>query len=63
MLPVRPPKDDEPRRPGEDFLTAKSLIILLIAGGIADLYVNNPRLGVAAVAAITVLAMLWKIIS
>jgi len=63
MLPARPPKDDEPRRPGEDFLTSKSLILLIIAGGIADLYVHSPRIGVAVVAAITVLAMLWKIIS
>lgn len=37
MLSARPPRDDEPRRPGEDFLTSKSLILLIIAGGIADL--------------------------
>ncbi len=63
MLPARPPRDDEPRRPGEDFLTSKSLILLIIAGGIADLYIHNPRVGVAVVAAITVLALLWKMIS
>lgn len=63
MLPARPPGDDEPRRPGEDFLTPKSLVLLIIAAGIADLYIHNPHLGVAVVAAITVLTLLWNIIS
>lgn len=62
MLPARPPKDDEPRRPDEDFLTPKSLILLIIAGGVADLYIHSPHVGVAVVAAITVLALLRKII-
>ena len=63
MLPARPPRHDPPRRGGEDFLTSKSLILLIIAGGIADLYIHNPRVGVAVVAAITVLAVLRKMIT
>ena len=63
MLPARPSKDDEPGRPGEDSITLKSLILLIIAGGIADLYIHDPHAGAAAVAAVTVLALLWKIIS
>ena len=63
MLPARPSKDDEPRRPGEEFLTSKNLLLLIIAGGITDLYLQNPRVGVAVVAAITALAMLWKMVS
>jgi hypothetical protein len=63
MLPARPPKDHEPRRPDEDFLAPKSLILLIIAGGIADLYMRSPHVGVAVVAAVTVLTLLWKIIS
>lgn len=62
MLPARPPKNQEPRRPDEDFLPQKSLLLLIIAGGIADLYVHNPRAGAAVVAAISVLALLWKLI-
>lgn len=63
MLPARPPRDDEPRRPGEEFLNSKSLLLLIIAGGVAGLYVHSPHIGVAVVAAITVLALLWKMIS
>jgi hypothetical protein len=63
MVPARPPKDDEPRRPGEEFLTTKSLLLLIIAGGIAALYVLDPRAGVAVVAAITVLAVLRTMVS
>jgi len=63
MLPARRPKGDEPRPPGEDFLTSKSLILLIIAGSVAYLYAHSPRIGVAVVAAITVLALLWKIVS
>jgi hypothetical protein len=40
----------------------KSLLLLIIAGGIADLYVHSPRAGVAVVAAVTVLALLWKMV-
>lgn len=63
MLPARPPKDDEPRRSGDELLTSKNLLLLIIAGGITDLYVNDPHVGIAVVAAITALAMLWKMIS
>jgi hypothetical protein len=63
MLPARPSKDDEPRRPDEDFLTTKALLLLIIAGGVAALYVYNPHIGVAVLAAITVLALLWKMVS
>jgi hypothetical protein len=63
MVPARPSKDDEPRRPGGDSITLKSLVLLLIAGGIAYLYIRNPHVGVAVVAAVTVLTLLWKIIS
>ena len=63
MVPARPSKDDEPRRPGEDFLSLKALVLLIIAGRIADLYVHSPHLGVAVVAAITAIALLWKMIS
>ena len=45
------------------FLTSKSLLLLIIAGGIALLYVHSPHLGVAVVAAITALALLRKMIS
>ncbi len=54
---------DEPRRPDGDFLTPKSLLLLIIAGGIADLYAHNPRAGAAVLAAITALTLLWKVIS
>jgi len=63
MLPARPPKNDDPRRPEEDFLTSKALLLLIVAGGIAELYVHDPHAGVAVVAAITVLALLWKMIT
>jgi hypothetical protein len=63
MLPARPPKNDEPRRPDEEFLTSKALLLLIIAGGVAYLCVSNPHVGAAVVAAITVLTMLWKMIS
>jgi hypothetical protein len=63
MVPAHPSKDDEPRRPGEDFLTLKSLVLLIIAGGIGDLYVHSPQVGIAVVAAITALAILWKMVS
>jgi hypothetical protein len=62
MLPVRPPTDDEPRRPHEDFLSPKSLVLLVIAVVIYELYLHNPHAGVAAVAGITVLTLLWKIV-
>jgi hypothetical protein len=63
MLPARTPGDDEPRQPGGDFLSTKALLLMIIAGGIAVLYAHSPHLGAAAVAAVTVLALLWKIIS
>ena len=63
MLPARTPGDDEPRRPDGDSLSMKALLLLIIAGGVAVLYAHNAHLGAAAVAAITVLALLWKIIS
>jgi hypothetical protein len=58
MLPARPSRDDQPRRPGGEFLSTKALLLLIIAGGIAVLYEHSPRLGAAVVAAITVLAVL-----
>ena len=64
MLPPRPPKNDEPGRPDDEPpLTPKSVLLLIIAGGVAGLYVYSPRIGVAIVAAITVLALLSKMIS
>ena len=63
MVSPRPPKNRKPRRSREEFLTSKALLLLLVAGGIALLYVRSPRIGVAVVAAITVLALLWKMIS
>ncbi len=63
MLPARKPRNHKPRRTGEEFLTSKSLLLLIVAGGIALLYVHSPHLGVAVVAAITALALLRKMIS
>ena len=62
MVPARLSKDEEPRRPDEDFLTLKSLVLLIITGGIAELYLHSPHVAVAVVAAISVLALLWKMI-
>jgi hypothetical protein len=61
MHPARH-RDDKPRPDGE-FLSTKALLLLIIAGGIADLYVHDQHLGEAAVAAVTVMALLWKMIS
>jgi hypothetical protein len=44
-------------------MTPKSLVLLIIAGGIADLYIHSPHVGVAVMAAISVLALLTKMIS
>lgn len=62
MIPARPSKDDEPRRPDEEFLTSKALLLLIIAGGVGELYLHNPHVGMAVVAAITVLTLLWKLV-
>jgi len=62
MLSARPPEDDDPRRPGDEILTSKSLLLLIITGGIAELYVHNPHVGIAIVAAITALALLWRMV-
>jgi hypothetical protein len=64
MLPASPPsRDDDPHRPGGDFLNTKALLLLIIAGGIAELYAHNPHVGAAVVAAVTVLVFLSKLIS
>jgi hypothetical protein len=63
MLPARPPKNDEPRRPDEEFITPKALLLLIIAGGVAVLYMHSPHVGVAVMAAITVLALLRSMTS
>jgi hypothetical protein len=62
MLPARPPKKEEPRRSDEDFLPQKSLLLLIIALSVAYLCVHDPHVGAAVVAAITVLALLWKLV-
>jgi hypothetical protein len=63
MLPARPPSgDNEPRDPGGDFLTTKGLLLLIIAGGVVELYIHDPRVGAAVVAAITVLVFLARLI-
>jgi hypothetical protein len=54
--------DDEPDPPGDDFLTAKSVLLLIIAGVVAYLCAYRPHIGAALVVAITVLALLWKIV-
>lgn len=61
MLTERPSGGDEPRRPGDDFLMLKALVLLILGGFIVDLYLSTPRLGIAVVAAITVLIMLWRL--
>jgi hypothetical protein len=48
MLPARQTRDDEPYRAGEGFLSAKTLL-MIIAGGTADLYVHESHLGGAVV--------------
>src|ERR1700758_5741529 len=56
--PADPPGqrvDDEPRRPGEEILSTKALLLLIIAGGVAYLWVYNPVVGAAVLAGITVL--------
>jgi hypothetical protein len=63
MLPARPPSsDNDPRRPGGDFLSTKALLLLIIAGGTAEVYLHNPHLGAAVVAAITVLVFLTQLV-
>jgi hypothetical protein len=61
MVPRRTPKS--PRRSGEDFLTSKALVLLIVAVGVGELCVRSPRSGAAVVAAVTVLALLNKMIS
>jgi hypothetical protein len=62
--PRRPgEKDDEPRRPGEEILSTKALLLLIIAGGVAYLWVYSPVVGAAVLAGITVLTLLWGKIS
>jgi hypothetical protein len=63
MLPARPSKDDEPRRPDGDFLSTKALLLLIVAGGVAVLYTHSPHVGAAVVAAVTVLAFLSKMVT
>jgi hypothetical protein len=63
MLPTDPSSgDNEPRDPRGDFLSTKTLLLLIIAGGVGDLYIHDPRVGVAVVAAVTVLAFLTRLI-
>ncbi len=63
MLPARPPSgDNEPRDPGGKLLSTKALLLLIIAGGVAKLYIHDPHAGVAVVAAITVLVFLTQLI-
>ena len=54
--------DDEPDPPGGDFLTTKSLLLLIIAFAVGYLFACRPQIGAALVAAITVLALLWNIV-
>jgi hypothetical protein len=64
MVPARTSKDDKDQhRSSRDFLTSKALVLLLIAVGIGELTVRSPRSGAAVVAAVTVLALLNKMIS
>ena len=63
MLPARPPSgDNEPRDPGGHFLSTKALLLLIIAGGVVELYLHYPHVGVAVVAATTVLVLLNQLI-
>ena len=63
MLPARPPSgDNEPGDPGGKFLSTKALLLLIIAGGVAELYIHDPHVGIAVVAAITVLVFLTQLI-
>lgn len=62
MLPARPPSgDNDPRDPGGDFST-KAVLLLILAGGVVELYLHDPHVGTAVVAAITVLAFLSRLI-
>ena len=54
--------DHEPDPPGDDYLTVKSLLLLIISGAVAYLCAYRPHIGAALVAAITVLALLRKIV-
>lgn len=59
MVSTRSPGDDEgPRGPGEELLSSKALLLVIIAVGIAVWYAKDPRWGTAVLAAVTVLALL-----
>lgn len=63
MVPVLPPDDDDsPRRPDNDSLTLKALVLVIIAAGVVLLWVHDPRLGGAVTAAVTVLALLMRLV-
>lgn len=63
MIPT-PTSDDnqDPRRSESELLTVRTLLLLIIAGGIGVLWIHDPRWGAAALAAITVLACLAAMI-
>jgi len=66
MLPARPPSGDneppEPRDPRGNFLSTRTLLLLIIAGGVVELYMHDPHVGAAVVAAIAVLVFLTQLI-
>jgi hypothetical protein len=51
------------RRDGDDLLTLRALVLMIIAAGIGLLWAHNPRWGAAALGAVTVLALLTKMVS
>lgn len=62
-LTQKPEHEKDPGQPGKELLTSRALLLLVIAGGIGELYARDPHAAGAIVAAITALAMLVTLTS
>ncbi len=63
MIPTAPDgKKHNSSRSGGDLLTLRAFVLLIIAVGTGLLWVHNPKWGGAVLAALTVLAVLAKMI-
>jgi hypothetical protein len=64
MIPMLPPDDDNsPSRSDGALLTLKALVLVIIAAGVVVLWVHDSPLGAAVLAAVTVLALLARLVS
>jgi len=52
-----------PRRSSEKIMTSRTLTLLVLAGGIGELYAYKPHAAESIIVALTVLAMLAKLVS